>query len=636
MSTQQSAQAYVTNGTDGYATITLYHNNSTNGTQSGSWSAAPGQQVGPLTVWFKTGFPDWGVLDYWAVELRVKSGSRRGVFQSAGFTSQSTWKECQLQASDAGRSLPFAVDTGTFWINLASGGCQASMSYVAPYAEISHVFVLMLENHSFDNVFAFSGIPGIIGATTRDSNGYHGVSYPVEAPAPPAMPTDPGHEFLDAVEQLCGPGAVFKPGAPYPPVTNAGFAANYATSTTEIVSPGNPRLPTPAEVGDVMKCFSTPDQLPAIHQLATEFAVCDQWFSSLPGPTWPNRFFVHGASSGGWDDSPDSQQMTEWETYSGFAYPNGSIFDALSRNGIKWKVYADESGPTLGGIPQVAALKGIRWQIETSSFSEFAGDLQGPYPYGYTFIEPNYGDVYSGSYAGGSSQHPMDGVAGGEALIKATYEALRASPLWPTSLLIITYDEHGGFYDSGKPGPAPAPADGSPTGPPANKHGFAFDHYGVRVPAVIVSPLIRRGVVDHTVYDHSSVLATVERLFGLAPLTDRDRNANDLIGLLSLPAPRTDCPTTLQRRAAAAVAERALPKATRAALVARPLPDSGNLPGFLGIMLKTDIELSGGDQAEAAAKAERVSQISTRAEAEAYAREVYTKAKAVRGSGVAS
>src|SRR5918994_1944305 len=148
MSTQQSAQAYVTNGTDGYATITLYHNNSTNGTQSGSWSAAPGQQVGPLTVWFKTGFPDWGVLDYWAVELRVKSGSRRGVFQSAGFTSQSTWKECQLQASDAGRSLPFAVDTGTFWINLASGGCQASMSYVAPYAEISHVFVLMLENHS--------------------------------------------------------------------------------------------------------------------------------------------------------------------------------------------------------------------------------------------------------------------------------------------------------------------------------------------------------------------------------------------------------------------------------------------------------------------------------------------------------
>jgi phospholipase C len=633
MSTQQSAQVYVTNATDGYAEITLYHNNSTNGTQTGVWpNVPPGQHVGPLTVLFRTGFPDWGVLDYWAVELRVKSGSEPGVYQSSGFTSGSHWKECQLRAADAARDLPVTVDTGNLRINLPSGGCQAAMNRVAPYAVVSHVFVLMLENHSFDNMFAFSGIPGIIAATTSDSNSYNPngtpITYPVGSPAPRSMPTDPGHEFPDTVEQLCGQGAAFRAGSPYPPITDSGFAANYATTTSEIVKPGNPRRPTAAEIGDIMKCFDTPGQLPVIHQLATEFALCDQWFSSLPGPTWPNRFFVHGASSAGWDDSPSSSKMAEWETPGfGFTYPNGSIFQALSKQGVNWKLYVDEDGPALGGIPQVAALKGIVWEVNTTPFSRFAADLQGPYPYGYTFIEPNYGDIYSGSYQGGSSQHPKDGVHRGEALIKATYEALRASPLWDSSLLIVTYDEHGGFYDSGKPGTATAPGDGSPTGPPANKHGFAFDHYGVRVPAVIVSPLIQKGVVDHTVYDHTSVLATVERLYDVPPLTNRDKNANDLIGLLSLPAPRTDCPTTLSSPAPA-VAEAALPEAAEADLRAQPLPDSGNIVGFLGIMLKTDIELAGGSDVES--KLARVDAIETLAEAEAYASEVYARAKAAR------
>jgi phospholipase C len=634
MAAQQSAQVYITNGTDGNATISLFHNNSTNGTQRATWDASPGQRVGPLTVQFETGIGSWGVLDYWAVALTVKSGSKPGVYQSDGFGSMTDWKECQLQSKDAGQNLPFTVDTGTFSINLPSGGCKASMNYIEPYAVVSHVFVLMLENRSFDNMFGFSGLPGIITSAPGGSNSYDGATYPAESPAPASMPTDPGHEFLDVVEQLGGQGAVYTPGKPYPPITNSGFAANYATTRTEITS-GNPRLPTAAEIGDVMKCFRTPDQLPVMYELATEFALCDQWFSSLPGPTWPNRFFVHGASSGGWDDSPDSSEMEEWETVSGFTYPNGSIFDALTKKGLKWRLYVDESGPVLGGIPQVAALKGIMWHVDTTSFTQFYEDLQEPsYPYSYTFIEPNYGDVYSGSYSGGSSQHPMDGVSGGEALVKATYEALRASPLWPSSVLIITYDEHGGFYDSGTPGRAPAPGDGSLSGPPSNKHGFAFDQYGVRVPAIIVSPLIAKGVVDHTLYDHSSVLATVERLYAVPPLTNRDRNAKDLLGLLSLSSPRTDCPTTLKSPALGA-AEAPLPTAAKAEISRQPLPESGSVQGFLGIVLKTDVELSEGNQAEAAAKIERANQIKTRGEAQAYAKEVSEKAKAARATQVA-
>lgn len=631
MATQQSAQVYVTNRTDGNATISLFHNNSTNGTQRGTWDAAPGQRVGPLTVRFETGIDVWNVLDYWAISLTVKSGSKPGVYESAGFASMSTWKECQLQSKDAGQTLNFGVDTGSFAINLPSSGCSASMGYVGPYAVVSHVFVLMLENHSFDNMFGFSGIPGIITSAPGASNAYNGVTYPAGSPAPAAMPTDPGHEFLDVVEQLAGQGASFTPGKPYPPVTNSGYAANYATTRTEITS-GNPRLPTPDEIGDIMKCFRTKDQLPVMYELATEFALCDQWFSSLPGPTWPNRFFVHGASSGGWDDSPSSSQMVEWETVSGFTYPRGSIFDALNAHGIKWRIYVDEAGPTAGGIPQVAAIKSVFWHVNTYDFSRFADDLQGPYPYSYTFIEPNYGDVTDGTYDGGSSQHPMDGVHGGEAVVKATYEALRASPLWDSSVLIVTYDEHGGFYDSVTPGRAVPPGDGRPISPDANKHGFAFDQYGARVPAVVVSPLIAKGVVDHTVYDHASVPATVERLFGMAALTNRDANAHDVLGLLSLSSPRTDCPATLPNPATPVV-QAAAPAPMRARVAAQPLPDEGNIQGFLGVALKTDVELSGDDKAAAAAKMEKVQQIQTRGEAEAYIHDVAERARAARPAG---
>ena len=226
---RQTAQAYVTNSTDGSATIKLFHNNSSDGTQSGSWDAAPGETVGPLTVPFRVGIDNALILDYWALELAVKNGSNPGIYQSAGFLSMTNWKECQLQAADSGRNLPLTVNTNTFAINLPSGGCQASMSYVGPYSKVSHVFVLMLENHSFDNVLGLSGIPGITHASQTDSNSYGGQTYSVgSAGAPASMPTDPGHEFLDVLEQLCFPVATHTPWQPYPQaITNAGFVANY-------------------------------------------------------------------------------------------------------------------------------------------------------------------------------------------------------------------------------------------------------------------------------------------------------------------------------------------------------------------------------------------------------------------------
>lgn len=489
-----------------------------------------------------------------------------------------------------------------------------------PVSSIEHVFVLMLENHSFDNMLALSGIPGIIAATGSHCNSYNGESYCVQANAPEIMPTDPGHEFTDVVEQLAGAGASYPPHGQYPPINNSGFVANYATTTTE-----GPTPPT-ANIGDIMKCFDTASQLPVLHQLASEFVVCDQWFSSLPGPTWPNRFFLHGASSNGLAGSPSRAEMFNWELpRMGFVYPKGSIFDAMNAHKITWRLYHDTNGPIEGCISHVAAIHNIDL-CDVHDLSTFESDVQSPsYPYQYTFIEPNYGDIVNESCEDGSSQHPLDGVANGEALIAKVYESIRNSPLWPKSLLIITYDEHGGFYDHCAPGPAQPPDDGGETSQ-YNKFGFTFSQLGVRVPTVVVSPLLGKAV-DHTLYDHASVLATLEWLFGLPPLTKCDASANVIQGVKASTVARTDCP--LRLKAAPPQPEKPSPLTAewRAARELEPMLDESNLAGFVGVLLKADRNMAASSEERAAAVG-RFQSVKTRGDARKYIHEVMTRVQA--------
>jgi phospholipase C len=455
---------------------------------------------------------------------------------------------------------------------------------------IKHVFVLMLENRSFDHMFAHSGISGIFAAIASDKNTFASQAIAFNDKAPNVMPTDPHHEFSSVVEQLCGDGVTYKKGKLYPKIDNSGFAVSYARTY-----PAAPP-PSAAMAAPIMAGLKTKTQAPALWTLAREFVLCDRWYSSMPGPTWPNRFFVHGASSAGLEHSPKQLDLAKWELFSGFRYPNGSVFDALKSG--NWRLYQDRSGPLTGHIPQVAAIKGVRLK-DVRNLAAFAKDLKGNYPWKYTFIEPAYGDIISGKYRNGTSQHPLDTVTGGDRLVASVYNALRASPLWDDSLLIITHDEHGGFYDHMAPDKAVPPGDNP--GPDHNESGFDFATYGVRVPAVVVSPWVAKGKVDHTIYDHSSVIATLSALFGFAPLTERDKHANTVLGLIE-PSKRSDCPQTIQSVA--------LPKTTTLAAAAKVgvqdhsrdvelVREGGNLQGYLFVVRKAQAESGQAKQVKA-------------------------------------
>jgi len=394
---------------------------------------------------------------------------------------------------------------------------------------IKHVIVLMLENRSFDHLLAYSDIPNLIGVDTSKSNpDATGKPIAMSSATPDRIESDPGHEFPDVDWQIFGnlPGPALRP-----PLMN-GFA-----------SKGWP---------EAMAC-ARPTLVPVFTHLAREFLVCDQWFSSMPGPTWPNRFFIHAGSAGGLANSPSSLVDIESQVWSelGFSFQYGTLFDALSAAGRTWRVYHGDL------FPQVCAIDTMPSAFVASpdlfrKTPAFATDVLGGDVADYTFIEPDY-NILS-SFRNVDSQHPCGTLSDGEQLISTVANALIHSPAWGSSMLIILYDEHGGFYDQMAPPAGVTPHDdarnaGKAADPPDPP--FKFDRLGVRIPAVVISPWVTAGV-SHVTYDHTSVIRTVFDVFGLpGRLTDRDGNAASLDALVetsmrtttpALPQPNTPPP----------------------------------------------------------------------------------------------
>jgi phospholipase C len=375
---------------------------------------------------------------------------------------------------------------------------------------IEHVVVLMLENRSFDHLFAYSGIPNLAGVDTSKSNPSASGAVAMSDTAADPLKTDPNHEFEDVDWQLYRAPRSAAPRS----INMNGFVDRSGAVAMQCVSASNLKILT---------------------QLGRDYLVCDHWFSSLPGPTWPNRFFVHAGSSGGLANSPgDLTTVGSLLSSSlGFSFEHGTIYEVLEAAGRTWRVYHGDH------FPQVCAIDSMPSVFVASvdkfrSIDEFAADAQSGDMADYTFIEPNYSILTS--FKNGDSQHPRGTIAKGEVLIRDVYNAVANPRIWEKSLLIITYDEHGGFYDQMIPPAAIPPGDAAlnaqkaknPPNPP-----FAFDQYGVRVPAVIVSPWIKPKTVSQVPYDHSSVVKTVFELFDLqGQLTARDAAAASLKPLI--------------------------------------------------------------------------------------------------------
>ena len=508
-------------------------------------------------------------------------------------------------------------------LNNGNGTFQApqfvlqDFGHASNQSPIKHVFVLMLENRSFDHMLGFSGITGTDAATGQpttidglkgtESNSFEGRTSTVETGATDVMAKGPGHNFLDVLEQLCGPGAVYPSGGPYPPVDNSGFVSNYVKHADA------------NSAGDVMKCFS-PSQLPVLNVLAREFVVCDHWFSSMPGPTGPNRMFAHAATCGVFDDGPSNAEI--FGTFlpgGGFKFRGGNIFDQLEKAGVKYRIYANDS------FPDVAEHDGISWLFDGREFEDFAKDLRkSSFDAGYVFIEPSYDAL--DHYEDGNSQHPSGSVAAGERFIKATYEAIRNSPVWEKSLLIITWDEHGGFYDHVIPPSAPG------TEERGRDHGFTFEQLGPRVPAIVVSPLIPRNLIEHRPFDHTAIPATLRRVFNLPALGERDGLSGGVDQLAGLVA-RTDAPLTLPGVTPAGVA--ALAPTPLSAKIAPRHPaellsddPEGNKAALLHSAVVQHLQVAPPEQ-HAAIRA-RVQLLKTNADAFAYLKEVEQLVRAKR------
>jgi phospholipase C len=393
-----------------------------------------------------------------------------------------------------------------------------------PRDAIQHIIVLMLENRSFDHMFGFlhiddPAVPGerldnLAGTESNLDAGGKEVLVSMDARYAGDYRVDPGHHFPDVTQQLFEKDEVASTARP----TMGGFVRNYGDQ------PGG------SLVGSrrVMKCFD-PQKLPALTGLAKEFAVCDRWFSSVPGPTLPNRAFAHAATSLG---HVDMNPIAYWNIT--------TLYERLDEQRVSSRVYSHD-GNTLAFMFKNLFKKGGKF---LGSYGDFLSDLRGNSLPKYCFLEPRFNDWYDAGnhrYYLANDQHPDNNVAEGELLLHEIYQAIRKSKYWEKSLFVIMYDEHGGFYDHVRP-PRTVPSGLEKPGISS----FDFARLGVRVPAVLVSPYIARGTIVHDQLEHSSLAASARDL--LAPnmqvLSQRDAGANSFAGALTLTEPR-DTPKKL-------------------------------------------------------------------------------------------
>ncbi|MER6076135.1 alkaline phosphatase family protein [Streptomyces sp. NPDC001817] len=385
---------------------------------------------------------------------------------------------------------------------------------------IDHIVVLMLENHSFDNIF---GMLGRGDGFTLDSAGKPTATNPYGWP-------DVRTQHAFPMPTSCQTGQVTQSWHASHTQYNDGAMDGFVAGPASMSAGWNS--------GPVAMGYFDDGHLPFTYSLARQFPIGDRWFCSLLGPTSPNRRFTIGATAAGMTNDP-SQDASNRQTWV-LAAPTGpTIFNRLDDHGISWADYYVDFplGATPEEFPWVDTVTEL---IHRRAWTQFFTDAAAGTLPSFVFLDEAMNQSQSEEEV---DQHPPFFMGYGDDLLSQVVHALASSPQWPSTMLIVCYDEHGGYFDHVPPPPALAP-DG--IAPVLDADDTAFDgytRYGFRVPSIVVSPYAKKDHVSHLLYDHTSILAMIERKWNLAALTWRDANANDLTDFLDLDALAARTPT---------------------------------------------------------------------------------------------
>ncbi len=401
--------------------------------------------------------------------------------------------------------------------------------------KLQHIVVLMMENRSFDHMLgSLKAVnPAIDGLTGTETNpdataAQNPVKVQPQAAFQAQLQPDPDHHFAAVDLQIFGGNT-----SPDRKPSMQGFVKSYFNQQRDV-----------GHSQKIMYYFPK-EKLPVLTTLALEFAVFNRWFASIPGPTICNRAFAHYGTSFGRVDM-DLIYLNE-----PFKAVYQRLIGATPKHTSKLYYY-DTASSTM----EITNL--LQNQPELfGTYQQFLNDCKkGTLP-DYSFVEPNYSD-HEGDNGEetANDQHPDHNVQHGELFIASIYNAIKANAsLWESTALLVVYDEHGGTYDHVPPPACPPDKFPSAELDPGTGKPFMFDRLGVRVPAILVSPWIPKGVVVGRVFDHASIPATVTKFFlgDYSPVSPRETNADVFIepkggavdaarNLLSLDVMRTDCP----------------------------------------------------------------------------------------------
>jgi phospholipase C len=369
--------------------------------------------------------------------------------------------------------------------------------------QIRHIVVLAMENHSYDNKLGM--------LARRGADGFRLGRNGRPLATNPYANGDLQHAFhMPTNCQLSG-----KP------------SQTWQDSHTSFARGRNDGFVKSASGPVAMGYWDHSDQ-PFYYSVARQFPIADRYFCSVLGQTFPNRRYLISATSIGMvnDGVPGLDD-----------YPaNGTIFDRLDSAGVSWKDYC-----SLGAVLSTTQLYPKLYLRNVGSrvvpISHFYDDAAAGRLPGFSLVEPDY--------LTDSEEDPQN-IAVGEHFAARVINAVLAGPGWKHTLLIWTYDEHGGYYDHVPPPAALAPDD-IPPDVPASQTYKGFAQYGFRVPCAVISPWARRGYVSHRVFDHTSICALAEAKWNLPAMTRRDANANNMLDMLDLRRPAFASPPRLAR-----------------------------------------------------------------------------------------